>query len=116
SFQSLTNWHSQCISSSRKDMRHFSMRYTLLALFLSVTAFGASDKHTHSPDLDGLDQSSTVDVIIQLKQPPTSNHHQKVKDHGGQFKEQLDAVKGGHYSVPASQIDSLAADPDVAYI
>src|SRR5207249_8792053 len=43
-------------------------------------------------------------------------HHQKVQDKGGVLKTKLDAIKGAHYSVPVESLQSLADDPDVAYI
>src|SRR5213594_2934399 len=97
-------------------------RLALLAL-ITLLAAGLSladgKKHKVSQDLDALKSGpsgSTVDVIIQFNQTPTVAHHQKVQDKGGVLKTKLDAIKGAHYSVPVESLQSLADDPDVAYI
>ncbi len=69
-----------------------------------------------SKDFEGRNAGETVDVIVQFNQPPTEKHHQKVKAKGGAWKENLNLVNGGVYSLPASALEDLASDPDVAYI
>jgi len=88
---------------------------TLCTVILSASlAFGGSPKM--AKDLEGKRPSDQVDVIVQFRQAPTSKHHQKVLNRGGKFKHELGLVKGGAYSLPASALNSLANDPDVAYI
>jgi hypothetical protein len=60
-------------------------------------AFGKHPKM--APDLDVVDPSSNVDVIVQFTQAPTARHHAKVLSRGSQFKAQLGLVKGGAYRV-----------------
>jgi hypothetical protein len=67
-------------------------------------------------DLEGKKGSEPVDVIVQFTQAPTARHHQKVLSKGGTLKNTLGLVNGGSYSVPASALAALAADPEVAYI
>jgi hypothetical protein len=50
---------------------------------------------------------TTVDVIIQFNQVPTSAHHKKVQNQGGVLKTKLDSIKGAHYSVPVEALDAL---------
>ena len=91
---------------------------TLLALLVAHLAL-ANGKHKVSADLDALkggNHGATVDVIIQFNQTPTAAHHQKVQNKGGVLKTKLDFIKAAHYSVPVDALDSLAEDPDVAYI
>jgi serine protease AprX len=57
-----------------------------------------------------------VDVIIQYKVPPTSKHSDKVAKKGGKVKSVLGAAQAVVYSVAASELDSLADDPDVKYV
>src|SRR6478752_8994990 len=57
-----------------------------------------------------------MDVIVQYKQRPTPAQHQRVAAFGGRFKKQLGLINAGSYSVPASSLEALAADPDVAFI
>ncbi len=84
-----------------------------LVLLGTVPAFAASKK---AKDLAGKKAGEHVDVIIQFVQQPAQKHFDKVKKHGGLFKKKLHAVKGGLFTVPADELDSLANDPDVAYI
>jgi serine protease AprX len=69
-----------------------------------------------SKDLENADLNSTVNVIVQFKQPPTSAHHRLVTDLGGMMKAELHSVKGGAYSMPAKSLQALAANPNVASI
>lgn len=55
-------------------------------------------------------------MIVQFKDAPTERHHDKVKSRRGALKAELGLVKGGAYSLPAEELENLAADPDVAYI
>jgi hypothetical protein len=95
-----------------------SFRWPGLALVLLALALPgySAEHHKHSPQLEGLDPRLTVDVIVQFNLIPTDRHYQKVEAHGGLLKEKLSLVNGGHYSLPASEIESLAADPDIKYI
>jgi serine protease AprX len=87
----------------------------LCALILTASlAFAGSPKM--SKDLEGKNASDQVNVIVQFTQAPTAKHHQKVMNKGGKFKQELGLVNGGAYSVPASALADLAADPDVAFI
>ena len=52
----------------------------------------------------------------QYKVTPTEAHHQKVAALGGKLHSKMDFIKGAHYTVPASALQTLANDPDVAYI
>ena len=85
------------------------------AVILSASlAFAGSPKV--SKDLEGRNPSERVNVIVQFKQAPTARHHQKVFNRGGKLRQELGLVKSGAYSLPASALDDLANDPDVAYI
>jgi serine protease AprX len=55
-------------------------------------------------------------VIVQFRQVPTARHHQKVLDRGGKLRRELGRFRGAAYSMPASALASLAADPEVVYI
>lgn len=60
--------------------------------------------------------AGNVDVIVQYDQVPTAAHHQKVYSRGGKMKRDLLQFKGGAYTMPASQVESLASDPSVVHI
>jgi len=102
--------HKQCQSAAwRKRLLMFC------AVLLSASlAFAGSRKM--SKDLEVTNASDQVDVIVQFTQVPTARHHQKVLNRGGKLRQELGLVMGGAYSLPASALADLAADPDVAYI
>src|ERR1035438_5798669 len=93
------------------------MRLTL-ALFigLSIGSSGQANQSKLAPELQGLAPDRTVDVIIQYKQTPTPLHHARVAAVGGQLQRSLDIIHGAHYSIPASQLETLSNDPDVVFI
>lgn len=81
---------------------------------LSTPCFAKHPKLSKDLAIDG---DGSIDVIVQFTVTPTEKHHQKVKKHGGTLKEDLSsAIKGGVYSVPREELESLADDPEVAYI
>ena len=47
---------------------------------------------------------------------PTAAHHRKVTERGGSLQRDLSLIKSGHYRMPASSLEDLANDPDVAHI
>jgi serine protease AprX len=87
---------------------------TVCALVLIASlAFAAPPKM--SRDLEGK-TTGNVDVIVRYTRPPTAFHHKKVTSRGGQLKLEIGLVNGGAYSLPASALADLAADPDVLFI
>src|SRR5205823_11974967 len=88
----------------------------IFAMLLLSAGLGFGRHPKIARDLDGANPSSFVDVIIQFKQTPTEAQHQRVRDKGGKDKAILHLVKGGVYSVPASNLEKLANDPEVVYI
>ena len=88
--------------------------FSFALLIGGAAAFGGHPKI--AKDLERVDPASNVDVIIQYKQAPTAAHHQKVHAKGGQHKRDVSVIKGGHYSMRASELAGLANDPDVVAI
>ena len=89
---------------------------TLLAADLSLAD---GNKHKLSKDLESLKgrgKGATIDVIVQYKVTPTDAQHLRVQGRGGALKRKLDVIKGAHYSVPVESLQTLADDPDIAYI
>lgn len=43
----------------------------------------AAAEHKVAKDLENLNPDSTVDVIVQYRQVPTTRQHQKMRDRGG---------------------------------
>src|SRR5215469_525361 len=98
-----------------------------IALLASTTAWAGHRKL--SPELNdklaSLEANSPVqtaadplvEVIIQFRPgAKLADGIQKVLDAGGAHKSHLDIINGGLFHVPASQLSTLANDPDVAYI
>jgi serine protease AprX len=93
------------------------MKRLLMFMLLIFTAgFSFANPSKISKDLRGKKSSDSLAVIVQYNQVPSEAHHQKVRNKGGQLKTELPVVKGGAYSLPASELENLAADPDITYI
>ncbi len=75
-----------------------------------------ADSPKISKDLAGSNGSAPVNVIVQFNHAPTTLYHQKVLSLGGALRRELALVNAGAYSIPASALPALAADPDVVYI
>ncbi len=86
------------------------------AAILLSAGMAFADSAKISNDLGGKNGADQVDVIVQFNQAPTARYHQKVLSRGGKLHRELGLVKGGAYSLPASALADLAADPDVVYI
>ena len=97
-----------------------------LIILIASTKLAGLDKRSASPapaasskmssDLMGKDGSGQVDVIVQFKDVPTAQDHEKVFSRGGVLKTDLGRFRGGAYRVPVSTLSELAADPGVVYI
>jgi hypothetical protein len=88
-----------------------------LALGLAghATILRASEEKL-AADLKSRNLAANVEVIVQYKVSPTEAHHQRVASLGGKLNAKMDFIKGAHYTVPQSSLQTLANDPDVAYI
>jgi serine protease AprX len=86
----------------------------LLPIFFAGALLAGNGKVAN--DLAKLNPTSTVNVIVRFKKAPTNANHQKIRGKGGVRRKDLRLVKGALYSMRASALEELAADPDVAYI
>jgi serine protease AprX len=86
----------------------------VLALILSASLAFAGPRKM-SKELES-QTFGNVDVIVQYNEVPTARHHEKVLSRGGKIKQDLGEFKGGAYTMPASELADLAADPEVVYI
>jgi serine protease AprX len=91
------------------------MRKLLLIpiLLLALAANARSPKI--APDTNTA-ASGMLDVIVQFKHVPGSSHISKVIADGGVLRTNLSFIKALHASLPASEVEKLARDPEVAYI
>jgi hypothetical protein len=86
-----------------------------LALAVTPTAARAGNNKV-SPDLQSRTSAAGIEVIVQYKVKPTEAHYQRIRNLGGTVHGKMNHVKAGHYTIPASALESLSEDPDVAYI
>ena len=102
--------------------RNFLVMCALIA-FASL-AFASPHSHKISRKLWGK-TSGRINVIVRFNQSVTTGMDQKVFNRGGQrsgvFRGNrrrgvLHLIRSGVYSMPVSQLESLASDPSVAYI
>jgi len=87
--------------------------------FMSVLLLGSlvwGNDHKLSPDLKGRNSAGALDVIVQFKVTPAQKHRDRIAAHGGLVKQHLNTVKGLLVSLPASRLQLLSNDPDVAYV
>lgn len=97
------------------------MKRVLCLVFTGVlSCFGAwnnqEDRPKLSSELSAVDPTANVDVIIQYKVSPTARHFDRVHSLGGFDKKRFKHIPGAAFTVPASALQDLANDPDVAYI
>ena len=88
-------------------------------VFLSVLLLGSvvwGNDHKLSPDLKGRHSAGAVDVIVQFRVAPAQKHRDRIAAHGGLVKQHLSTVKALLVSLPASRLQSLSNDPDIAYV
>ena len=77
-----------------------------------------------SPELSGMLASAkqgtaknqTVRVIVQYKQVPTMAHYATMQNRGGRLHSRLHMIKGASFTIPASALPALEADPDIASV
>ncbi len=97
-----------------------SVNWQRVLMTVGIVMLCASRLFAVSPkiamDLRGKATLDRVNVIVQFTKTPTARHHQKVFSKGGTLNRELGLVKAGAYSIPASALVRLAADPEVAYI
>ena len=93
-------------------------RSTLLLAALLILAAGVAfaGRAKLSKDLDGKKPSDQVKVIVQFNSVPTARHHKAVLKRGGKLMREMKHIRSGAYSIPASALADLQANPDVLYV
>ena len=84
--------------------------------FLLAASLALANNSRLSRELQNMDPSATVNVIVQFRQAPTETQEQKVRARGGSKKAALALLNAGLYTIPASGANDLSDDPDVTYI
>jgi len=88
----------------------------LLSTFILVAFACSATPPKLAKELTNSTSEATVPVIVQWKHAPGAEHDNKVAALGGITKVHLHSVKAGLYHVPASALQTLANDPEVAFI
>jgi len=97
-------------------IRKITRALLAVTLFMLGTgiAFARHPKVAH--DLEGIPSNATVDVIVQFKTVPGAATRKRVSAKGGILRRDLGRLKSGEYRITAGMLETLANDPDVAYI
>jgi serine protease AprX len=64
----------------------------------------------------GSAQGQTVKVIVQYRQPPTPAHYATMRGRGGRLNAKLHMIRGAAFTIPASALPALEADPEVVSV
>jgi serine protease AprX len=86
----------------------------LIFLTGTLAAFGGHPKMAR--DLEQVDPTSTVDVIVQFKEVPTAQTHQRLLARSARHKLALSSIRSSVMSVHASDLSLLADSPDVEFV
>jgi len=64
----------------------------------------------------GSTKGQTVKVIVQYKQVPTTAHYATMHNRGGLLHAKLHMIKGAAFTIPASALPALEADPEIVSV
>lgn len=87
-----------------------------LSFLLFFGSLASGNDHRLSPELKGQRASGAVDVIVQYNVVPARKHRDRIAAHGELVKQHLHTIKGLSVTLPASHVEALSNDPDVAYV
>jgi len=88
----------------------------ILVVVLALVTVAAARPDKLAPELRTASNGNNVNVIICYKVVPGAKHLQKLNGHQGQVTKDLSSLKNLAVTMPASQVDDLSNDDDVAYI
>src|SRR5579872_3567061 len=98
----------------REIVMHTKLLKTLALLLLASTVALAKNPKL-SRDLDGLNPTSTVNVIIQYKNPPSKDDLKQLGPYG-QMKKLFHGINAVVISLQPAQLQTIASNPNVAFI
>jgi serine protease AprX len=88
----------------------------ILLVILVLVAVSAARQDKLAPELRAAASGNDVNVIVCYKVVPGAKHLQKLNGHQGQVTKDLSSLKDLAVTLPASQVDDLSNDDDIAYI
>jgi serine protease AprX len=89
---------------------------TGLVIFSGLTTAAFGQGAHVARELRQASSESNVEVIVQFKQAPNAGDFQLLRDLGGVLKASLSVIQSASYSIPATSLPSLAANPNVLSI
>lgn len=87
-----------------------------MVVVLALVAVAAARQDKLAPELRTASNGNNVNVIVCYKVVPGAKHLRKLSRHQGQVTKDLSSLKNLAVTMPASKVDSLSNDPDVAYV
>jgi serine protease AprX len=91
-------------------------RALILVVVLALVAVAAAKQEKLAPELRNAANGNNVNVIVRYKVVPGAKHRQKLNDHQAQVTNDLSSLKDMAVTLPASQVDDLSNDDDIAYV
>ena len=91
-------------------------KYQLISTFLLAASLSYGAHPKMARDLDQVDPTSTVDVIVQFKDVPTVQTHQRLLARSARHKLALPSIRSSAMAVHASDLNLLADSPDVEFV
>ncbi|PYV85559.1 MAG: hypothetical protein DMG05_22480 [Acidobacteria bacterium] len=86
-------------------------------ILMSATGWAFAQPSKLSKDLQAKGPGARVDVIVQFTSTLTNRHIAKVTGKGAALKHKLSVIKGAAFTgLPASRLEEIAQDPEVAYV
>jgi serine protease AprX len=98
-------------------MRTIKLPAALAAAVLLWTASPLlADPRTLAGELREKGRAGTIDAIVQFVTDPGDTHFKSITNRGGKLRLKLKSARGGLFTIPASQLETLSANPAVRYI
>src|SRR5690348_955528 len=99
---------------SESQIRPGTLVRAVLLITLSVTLVRAGLKV--APDLVTSAAGTETKVIVQFRHAVRAADHQKIQQHGGSLRSELETINAASYTMPSEAVAALAADPDITYV
>src|SRR4029077_1339723 len=94
-----------------------------LAQGSGVQASSGGSQHRLSPELrrlvahpDTAAANPTVKVIVQYRRAPKAEHYAKMQNRGGHLHMKLDVIQCASFTIPATALPALEADPEIVSV
>ena len=97
---------------------------TFLFFVVGITFAQAGNSDRIAPELaatlakarQGSSANQTINVIVQYKQTPTTEHYARMQNRGAKLHSKLHMINAAAFAVPARALAALADDDDIAFV